>query len=111
MRDGDKPAENRRSRSPERREAGGEGERGRQVCSTTDLFSSDSHFYLLMFDGSDSGVNPGNNLHVSSLSHKVDNRELETVFSKYGKVGSLTGHSVWYSHFAGSQGRPRCHYV
>ncbi|KAF8323767.1 hypothetical protein DL93DRAFT_2049482, partial [Clavulina sp. PMI_390] len=30
--------------------------------------------------------NPGNNLHVSGLSHKVDNRELEELFSKHGKV-------------------------
>jgi len=64
QRDGDKPAENRRSRSPERREAGGgEGERGRDLST-----------------------NPGNNLHVSGLSHKVDNRELETIFGKFGKV-------------------------
>lgn len=34
----------------------------------------------------DGGVNPGNNLHVSGLSSRVDNRELEAVFSKMGKV-------------------------
>ncbi|KIY50033.1 hypothetical protein FISHEDRAFT_40046 [Fistulina hepatica ATCC 64428] len=32
------------------------------------------------------GTNPGNNLHVSSLSHRVDNRELETIFGKIGRV-------------------------
>ncbi|TFK42217.1 hypothetical protein BDQ12DRAFT_357096 [Crucibulum laeve] len=32
------------------------------------------------------GVNPGNNLHVSGLSHKVDTRELEAAFSKIGRV-------------------------
>ncbi|KAG8905389.1 hypothetical protein FRB99_009002 [Tulasnella sp. 403] len=34
----------------------------------------------------DSGVNPGNNLHVSGLSSRVDNRDLEVAFGKYGKV-------------------------
>jgi len=32
------------------------------------------------------GVNPGNNLHVSGLGHKVDTRDLETAFSKIGRV-------------------------
>lgn len=31
-------------------------------------------------------VNPGNNLHVSGLSHKVDFRDLEAAFSKIGRV-------------------------
>lgn len=30
--------------------------------------------------------NPGNNLHVSSLSLKVEERDLEAAFSKYGRV-------------------------
>jgi hypothetical protein len=30
--------------------------------------------------------NPGNNLHVSGLSHKVDTRELEASFAKVGRV-------------------------
>ncbi|KAJ3483160.1 hypothetical protein NLI96_g6505 [Meripilus lineatus] len=30
--------------------------------------------------------NPGNNLHVSGLSHKVDTRELEQAFAKVGRV-------------------------
>ncbi|KAF8602336.1 RNA-binding domain-containing protein, partial [Ceratobasidium sp. AG-I] len=30
--------------------------------------------------------NPGNNLHVSGLSSRVDNRMLEESFGKYGKV-------------------------
>ncbi|KAF8333245.1 uncharacterized protein EI90DRAFT_3015647 [Cantharellus anzutake] len=34
----------------------------------------------------DGSSNPGNNLHVSGLDSKVDNRELEAIFSKYGKV-------------------------
>ncbi|KAI0829025.1 hypothetical protein BC628DRAFT_1361955 [Trametes gibbosa] len=34
----------------------------------------------------DGGNNPGNNLHVSGLSHKVDTRDLETAFAKCGRV-------------------------
>ncbi|KZV83122.1 hypothetical protein EXIGLDRAFT_626137, partial [Exidia glandulosa HHB12029] len=30
--------------------------------------------------------NPGNNLHVSGLSSRVDNRALEELFAKYGRV-------------------------
>jgi transformer-2 protein len=30
--------------------------------------------------------NPGNNLHVSGLSHKVDTRDLEAAFTKIGRV-------------------------
>ncbi|KIJ53709.1 hypothetical protein M422DRAFT_155027 [Sphaerobolus stellatus SS14] len=37
-------------------------------------------------DRGEAGTNPGNNLHVSGLSHKVDNRDLEAAFSKYGRV-------------------------
>ncbi|KIJ66598.1 hypothetical protein HYDPIDRAFT_26934 [Hydnomerulius pinastri MD-312] len=32
------------------------------------------------------GLNPGNNLHVSGLSHKVDTRDLEQAFVKIGRV-------------------------
>ncbi|KAI6104534.1 hypothetical protein EDD16DRAFT_1695979 [Pisolithus croceorrhizus] len=32
------------------------------------------------------GHNPGNNLHVSGLSHKVDTRDLEQAFAKIGRV-------------------------
>lgn len=35
---------------------------------------------------SDGGQNPGNNLHVSGLSHKVDTRDLEAAFAKIGRV-------------------------
>ncbi|KAJ7602690.1 hypothetical protein DFH06DRAFT_1023567, partial [Mycena polygramma] len=30
--------------------------------------------------------NPGNNLHVSGLSHKIDTRDLEAAFAKTGRV-------------------------
>lgn len=32
------------------------------------------------------GTNPGNNLHVSGLSHRVDTRDLEAAFAKVGRV-------------------------
>jgi len=35
---------------------------------------------------SDGGSNPGNNLHVSGLSTKVDTRDLEAAFAKVGRV-------------------------
>lgn len=53
---GDRPRRSSRSRSPG---AAREGERGH---------------------------NPGNNLHVSGLSHKVDTRDLEAAFAKIGRV-------------------------
>jgi hypothetical protein len=34
--------------------------------------------------------NPGNNLHVSGLAHKVDNRDLELAFGKYGRVCTVS---------------------
>ncbi|PCH34346.1 RNA-binding domain-containing protein [Wolfiporia cocos MD-104 SS10] len=34
----------------------------------------------------DGGNNPGNNLHVSGLSHRVDTRDLEAAFAKVGRV-------------------------
>ncbi|KAG8829740.1 hypothetical protein FRC17_006132 [Serendipita sp. 399] len=39
-------------------------------------------------DGGQDGVNtnPGNNLHVSGLSSRIDSRELEAIFAKVGKV-------------------------
>jgi len=35
---------------------------------------------------SERGQNPGNNLHVSGLSHKVDTRDLDAAFAKVGRV-------------------------
>ncbi|PIL31288.1 hypothetical protein GSI_05986 [Ganoderma sinense ZZ0214-1] len=37
-------------------------------------------------DRGDGSNNPGNNLHVSGLSHKVDTRDLEAAFAKVGRV-------------------------
>lgn len=36
--------------------------------------------------GRDGGSNPGNNLHVSGLSSRVDTRDLEQAFAKVGRV-------------------------
>lgn len=36
--------------------------------------------------GDSGGHNPGNNLHVSNLSHRVDTRDLEAAFAKIGRV-------------------------
>ncbi|OJA19272.1 hypothetical protein AZE42_04496 [Rhizopogon vesiculosus] len=37
-------------------------------------------------DGAGGGHNPGNNLHVSNLSHRVDTRHLEEAFAHVGRV-------------------------
>jgi hypothetical protein len=49
--------------------------------------------------------NPGNNLHVSGLTHKVDNRDLETAFAKVGRVRILSPsclHPLFTAHAAAS---------
>ena len=43
--------------------------------------------------GSPGGQNPGNNLHVSGLSHRVDSRDLENHFAAIGRVRIVS--SVW----------------
>lgn len=48
------------------------------------FFSPLCSSYCYYRDGG--GNNPGNNLHVSGLAHKIDNRELEEAFAKFGKV-------------------------
>ena len=47
---------------------------------------------LLAGGGGGGGANPGNNLHVSGLSSRVDNRMLEEAFGKYGKVSANLSH-------------------
>ena len=54
--------------------------------------SIDANIRLSRGDG---GNNPGNNLHVSGLSHKVDSRDLETLFAKHGRV-SLVWSGLFY---------------
>jgi len=41
------------------------------------------------------GQNPGNNLHVSSLSHRVDSRDLENHFAAIGRVRHRSFSLVW----------------
>lgn len=36
--------------------------------------------------GQQPGNNPGNNLHVSGLSTRVEDRDLEEIFGKFGRV-------------------------
>ncbi|KAG8686263.1 hypothetical protein FRC11_009239, partial [Ceratobasidium sp. 423] len=40
--------------------------------------------------GGGGGANPGNNIHVSGLSSRVDNRMLDEAFGKYGKVAKAS---------------------
>jgi hypothetical protein len=42
----------------------------------------------------DGGTNPGNNLHVSGLHHKVDNNELESIFAKVGRVSFPSSYHI-----------------
>ena len=76
---GDLPRRSSRSRSPGR----GNGD-DRKCVSTLYQFTS------LTFNGPSSrdggGQNPGNNLHVSGLSSRVDTRDLEAAFAKIGRV-------------------------
>jgi len=42
-----------------------------------------SNFFLSNADGS---INAGNNLHVSGLARSINDRQLEDIFSKCGKI-------------------------
>ncbi|KAG9125505.1 hypothetical protein FRC07_007336 [Ceratobasidium sp. 392] len=52
--------------------------------------------------GGGGGNNPGNNLHVSGLSSRVDNRMLEETFGKFGKVAKAS--VVYDPHTRDSRG-------
>ena len=71
----DGPRRSSRSRSPG---VGRDSERG-LVPSGLVFYSFSAHYNC-------SSGNPGNNLHVSGLSHKVDTRDLEAAFTKIGRV-------------------------
>lgn len=52
-----------------------------------DYFPRLGHSYQGFSRGpSPGGQNPGNNLHVSGLSHRVDSRDLENHFAAIGRV-------------------------
>jgi RNA recognition motif-containing protein len=53
----------------------------------------------LLLKRSDGAHNPGNNLHVSGLSNKIDQRDLEAVFSKFGRVSFRLFKSDLNTHF------------
>jgi transformer-2 protein len=76
---GDLPRRSSRSRSPVR----GNGD-DRGCVSTLYPFSSLTLNDPASRDGG--GQNPGNNLHVSGLSSRVDTRDLEAAFAKIGRV-------------------------
>ncbi|KAG9101237.1 hypothetical protein FRC06_003245 [Ceratobasidium sp. 370] len=54
--------------------------------------------------GGGGGNNPGNNLHVSGLSSRVDNRMLEETFGKFGKASVAKASVVYDPHTRDSRG-------
>jgi hypothetical protein len=48
--------------------------------------SSHQHVIYNYLASHDVSQNPGNNLHVSGLSSRVDTRDLEAAFAKIGRV-------------------------
>jgi transformer-2 protein len=80
---GDLPRRSSRSRSPVR----GNGDDRKYVSTQSPLTSL---IFLMTPTSREGGQNPGNNLHISSLSSRVDTRDLEAAFAKIGRVsGSL----------------------
>jgi transformer-2 protein len=75
---GDLPRRSSRSRSPVR----GNGD-DRKCVST---YSVSLIFFNVSTSREGGGQNPGNNLHVSGLSSRVDTRDLEAAFAKIGRV-------------------------
>lgn len=70
------PRRSSRSRSPTR-----DADRGYVFCRWLYCFEVDA-----AYSREGAGSNPGNNLHVSGLSHRVDTRDLEQAFAKIGRV-------------------------
>ncbi|KAH7911616.1 hypothetical protein BJ138DRAFT_896299 [Hygrophoropsis aurantiaca] len=77
---GEPPRRSSRSRSP----IGRDNDRGASVTWPLSPYFTLNNFSSRGGDGG--GHNPGNNLHVSSLSHRVDTRDLEQAFAKIGRV-------------------------
>jgi len=65
--------DSRRSRSPDDRDRGRPDDRDRGRAPPAR-------------DSGAEAVNPGNNLHISGLSSRVEDRDLEAVFSKFGRL-------------------------
>jgi transformer-2 protein len=76
---GDLPRRSSRSRSPGRGNGDDRGWVYSRYSFTSLIFNDPSSR-----DGG--GQNPGNNLHISGLSSRVDTRDLEAAFAKIGRV-------------------------
>jgi transformer-2 protein len=76
---GEPPRRSSRSRSP------GRGNSDDRRCVSI-LFSLLSSQYNNFLARGEAGQNPGNNLHVSGLSSRVDTRDLEAAFAKIGRA-------------------------
>jgi len=63
------------------------------VMVTTDRAYPHCIHWLNDLTSRDSGQNPGNNLHVSGLSSRVDTRDLEAAFAKIGRVSESLCHA------------------
>ena len=63
-----------------------EGEHTFLVWVLSWLFMPASASYSQLIFSDSRSANPGNNLHVSGLSHRVDSRDLEAAFAKIGRV-------------------------
>lgn len=95
---GERRRRSSRSRSPGAR--GDRGDRGDRGGGYASLLYSASQKLTVPFHSrggdrnDDGGTNPGNNLHVAGLSHKVDSTDLEAAFSKIGRVRVLLNFSL-----------------
>ncbi len=76
---GEPPRRSSRSRSP------GRGNGDDRRCASI-LFSFLPSQYINFPARGEAGQNPGNNLHVSGLSSRVDTRDLEAAFAKIGRA-------------------------
>ena len=76
---GEPPRRSSRSRSP------GRGNGDDRRCASI-LFALDPSQCNNFLARGELGQNPGNNLHVSGLSSRVDTRDLEAAFAKIGRA-------------------------
>ncbi|KAF8902202.1 hypothetical protein CPB84DRAFT_1846384 [Gymnopilus junonius] len=82
---GEPPRRSSRSRSPGP-PAKREGEHTFCVWVLSWLFMPSASSLVEMIFSDRHSTNPGNNLHISGLSHRVDSRDLEAAFAKIGRV-------------------------
>lgn len=72
-------------------------EADRGSSSITALLTSTSAGLTRCCFVSPPGNNPGNNLHVSGLHARVEERDLEDLFSKYGRVSPISCQSFCFA--------------